>query len=144
MENKELLKLENKEKYSDFNIDWLGNFPDFNVTEKYKKCDAVIFTAYPFDKSWIGEIDEPILISKLKKEIENPFVLRYAGDISEQACEGKINYYPKYVSSGHMGILPSAIGNDPIIRLQSGGLKVGELLLENSNRFKGVEILELM
>ena len=137
-------KLENKEKYSDFNIDWLGNFPDFNVTEKYKKCDAVIFTAYPFDKSWIGEIDEPILISKLKKEIENPFVLRYAGDISEQACEGKINYYPKYVSSGHMGILPSAIGNDPIIRLQSGGLKVGELLLENSNRFKGVEILELM
>ena len=29
---------------------------------------------------------------------------------------------------GHMGILPSAIGPQPIIQLQCGGLKVGELL----------------
>jgi hypothetical protein len=30
---------------------------------------------------------------------------------------------------GHMGILPSAIGPEPIVRLQAGGLKVGEVLL---------------
>lgn len=29
---------------------------------------------------------------------------------------------------GHMGILPSAIGPEPVVRLQAGGLKVGELL----------------
>ncbi|MBV8883695.1 MAG: hypothetical protein JO235_06800 [Chroococcidiopsidaceae cyanobacterium CP_BM_RX_35] len=29
---------------------------------------------------------------------------------------------------GHMGILPSAIGPEPIVKLQAGGLKVGELL----------------
>jgi hypothetical protein len=29
---------------------------------------------------------------------------------------------------GHMGVLPSAIGPEPVVRLQAGGLKVGELL----------------
>ncbi len=27
-----------------------------------------------------------------------------------------------------MGVLPSAVGPEPIVRLQSGGLKVGEVL----------------
>jgi hypothetical protein len=31
---------------------------------------------------------------------------------------------------GHMGILPSALGPEPIIRLQVGGLKVGQLLVQ--------------
>src|SRR5262249_54097413 len=31
-------------------------------------------------------------------------------------------------AAGHMGVLPSAIGPEPVIRLQAGGLKVGELL----------------
>jgi hypothetical protein len=29
-----------------------------------------------------------------------------------------------------MGILPSAVGPEPIVRLQVGGLKVGEVLLK--------------
>ena len=29
---------------------------------------------------------------------------------------------------GHMAILPSAVGPEPIVRLQAGGLKVGEVL----------------
>jgi hypothetical protein len=28
-----------------------------------------------------------------------------------------------------MGILPSAVGAEPIVRLQAGGLKVGEILM---------------
>jgi hypothetical protein len=43
-----------------------------------------------------------------------------------------------------MGILPSAIGYDPIIRLQSGGLKVGQLLLEWKTEFKGDMLNELI
>jgi len=31
-------------------------------------------------------------------------------------------------AAGHMAILPSAVGPEPIVRLQSGGLKVGEVL----------------
>lgn len=35
---------------------------------------------------------------------------------------------------GHMGVLPSAIGPEPVVRLQAGGLKVGEVLLRDELR----------
>jgi hypothetical protein len=132
---------ENREKYSSFQIDWIGDFPEFTVPDKYKSCDAVIFTAYPFDKTWIGHENNPILISKLKAEIDSPFILRYAGDVDE-TCIHEIQFYPEQVHSGHMGILPSAIGFDPIIRLQSGGLKGGELLLKNVILFNNIQLFE--
>jgi hypothetical protein len=43
-----------------------------------------------------------------------------------------------------MGVLPSAIGYDPIIRLQSGGLKAGEALLNGNYEYKNMKILELV
>jgi hypothetical protein len=132
---------ENREKYSSLQIDWIGNFPEFTVPEKYKRCDAVIFTAYPFNKTWIGHENVPILTGKLKAEIDNPFILRYAGDIDEE-CRHEIKFYPERVPSGHMGILPSAIGFDPIIRLQSGGLKVGEVMLKNEIFCHGFPLVE--
>jgi hypothetical protein len=36
---------------------------------------------------------------------------------------------PQEPAPGHMGILPSAVGPDPIVRLQAGGLKVAQVLL---------------
>jgi hypothetical protein len=35
---------------------------------------------------------------------------------------------PEAPPPGHMGVLPSAVGPEPIVRLQAGGLKVGEVL----------------
>jgi len=35
---------------------------------------------------------------------------------------------PDEPAKGHMAVLPSAIGPEPIVRLQAGGLKVGEVL----------------
>jgi hypothetical protein len=43
-----------------------------------------------------------------------------------------------------MGILPSAIGYDPIIRLQAGGLKVAEALLTGKYEYDHVKILDLV
>jgi hypothetical protein len=124
---------ENRENYSDSQIDWIGNFPQFTVPGKYRSCEAVIFTAYPFDKIWIGQENTPILISKLKLEIDNPFILRFAGDVDCKALVvNGVNYFPDSVYRGHMGILPSDIGYDPIIRLQAGGLKVAEELLNGN------------
>lgn len=137
-------KKENKAKYAQLNIDWIGDFPDFNVPEKYRNCDAVIFTAYPFTDSWIGNNSEPISLKKLRSEINNPFILRYAGHIDEASCKNEIRIYPEHVHAGHMGILPSAIGFDPIIRLQSGGLKAGELLLKDKIDFKGSPLVEMI
>ncbi|MGZ8515903.1 MAG: hypothetical protein ACXWWD_01070 [Chitinophagaceae bacterium] len=133
---------ENKDKYNLDNIDWIGNFPDINIPEKYKDAEAVIFTAYPFDQDWIGE-NSPVSIQKIKDEFHDPLILRYAGDIETKAFDrNKVRYFPAHVHSGHMGILPSAIGNDPIIRLQSGGLKVGELLTRNESKHKEISLVD--
>ena len=133
-------KDENKNKYDLTGIDWIGGFPSIDIPEKYKNSEAIIFTAYPFDQDWIGG-EGVIDVDSLVKQVHNPTILRYCGDINEADLTDKsINFYPKHVKSGHMGILPSEIGFDPIIRLQSGGLKVGELLL-NQEEFLDSERL---
>jgi hypothetical protein len=135
---------EHRSKYDGLPIDWLGDFPDVHIPASYADAEAVIFTAYPFDRNWMGT-DTPIDIKQLKKDLKDPFILRYAGDVDSNALDHEgIRYFPAQVASGHMGVLPSAIGFDPIIRLQSGGLKAGEAMLTGNHTFKGLPILELI
>jgi len=134
----------NKANYQGIEIDWLGNFPDLNIPEKYRKSEAVLFTAYPFDQPWIGNQDLPIAVNKISTGVPGAVLLRYAGDVDEAFCQQHVTLYPQHVHSGHMGILPSAIGPDPIVRLQSGGLKVGELLLKKEIKHKGLPIVEMI
>ena len=56
--------------------------------------------------------------------------MQYWGDVDRDALTdaGVPVWPPRPPAPGHMGVLPSAIGPEPIVRLQSGGLKVGELL----------------
>ena len=43
----------------------------------------------------------------------------------------KVKVYPTLVpQKGHMGIIPSDIGIDPVINLQTGNLKISELHLK--------------
>jgi hypothetical protein len=134
--------VENKSKYDGLNIDWLGNFPAIEISGKYKKSSGIIFTAYPFDKQWIGGDNLPIQVASMRDAVPDAILFRYAGDIDEAFCKQHITVYPDHVHSGHMGILPSAIGFDPIIRLQSGGLKVGQLMLEKQNNYKGITLVD--
>jgi hypothetical protein len=57
-------------------------------------------------------------------------VAQFWGDIDREALENRgVDYWPRESPArGHMGILPSEIGPDIIVRLQAAGLKVGELL----------------
>jgi len=135
---------EHKENYNLNQIDWIGNFPDFRIPPSYRDAEAVIFTAYPFDQPWIG-INTPVSIQQVLSELSDPFILRYAGDIHKGDFENNhVRFFPEHVHSGHMGILPSAIGYDPIIRLQSGGLKAGEALLSGEYIYKDIKILDLV
>ena len=137
-------KKERRRLYSK-DIDWLGNFPEFSIPEKYKSAEAILFTAYPFTENWIGKKGWPIEASKLKEQFNSPYILRYAGDIDTKVLDKLgVRYFPKDVSSGHMGILPSAIGLDPILKLQAGGLKVGELMLGNKTHYKNKLLVELL
>jgi hypothetical protein len=137
-------KDEHRQRYQMNQVDWIGGFPDLQIPESYRNAEAVIFTAYPFDQEWIGE-NTPISMEQLQSKMSDPYIMRYAGDLNETALSSKgIRYFPTIVQSGHMGILPSAIGYDPIIRLQSGGLKAGEALLNGSHIYKNERILELV
>lgn len=135
---------ENRHKYQGENVEWLGTFPEIIIPEKYRDTEAVIFTAYPFDTSWIGN-NSPIEVNKFAAAFNYPFILRYAGDVDCKALEANgIGYFPHFVQVGHMGILPSAVGYDPIIRLQAGGLKVGEALLSGIHNHGNIPVLELV
>lgn len=59
-------------------------------------------------------------------------VVQYWGDLDRQALS-HLNvpvWPPEAPSAGHMAVLPSALGPEPIIRLQAGGLKVAEVMLK--------------
>ena len=137
-------KDEHKDQYDLDKIDWIGGFPDLRVPASYKNAEAIIFTAYPFDQNWIGE-NTAISMQQLQTQFTDPFILRFAGDLDEETLKNKgLRFFPLHVHSGHMGILPSAIGYDPIIRLQSGGLKAAEALLSGNWDYNNIKIMDLI
>jgi hypothetical protein len=136
---------ENKSKYEGIsNIDWIGGYPDIKIPVDYKDAEAIIFTAYPFAQEWIGQ-NSMISIKQIKETFDHPYILRYAGHADPEVMkENAVPFFPEYVPSGHMGVLPSAIGWDPVIRLQGGGIKVGEALLTGKHKHKDIDLLELL
>ncbi|PRY06776.1 hypothetical protein CLV24_12642 [Pontibacter ummariensis] len=136
-------KPENRFKYQIENLEWLSDFPEVRIPATFKDAEAVIFTAYPFDATWVG-IDTAVSLASIKEGLRDPLLLRYAGHVDTEALDlAGIRYYPAQVPCGHMGVLPSAVGYDPIIRLQAGGLKVGEVLHSGNYTFNKIPILEL-
>jgi hypothetical protein len=115
---------EHKDRYNLEQIDWIGGFPDVQIPELYRNAEAVIFTAYPFDKNWIGE-KTPISSLAIQSQLSDPLILRYAGDVVESELQSRrLRFYPEHVHAA-IWVFYLAIGYDPIIRLQSGGLKRG-------------------
>ena len=135
---------EHRKKYQDMSVDWMGGFPEVSIPESYRDAEAVIFTAYPFTREWVGN-NHPVMLDSLKMQLRDPFILRYCGDLSVADLDHSgVRYFPSHVTSGHMGVLPSAVGFDPIIRLQAGGLKAGEALMCAKHTYNGLPIVELI
>jgi hypothetical protein len=126
--------MENRDKYDySENVQYICGFNEFKVPGEYRDTEGVIFNAYPFEKAWIGN-EKSCLIhpQQLKNQLTLPVVLRFAGDINTADLDlHHVKYYPTFVTSGHMGIIPSEVGYDPIIRLQCGSLKAAELAHNN-------------
>jgi hypothetical protein len=137
-------KDENKSGYPSDLVDWIGGFPEFKIPDDYRDAEAIIFTAYPFDRIWIGR-NTPIDCQQIRNCVQDPLILRFCGDLDEKyLTDMGIRFFPAHVHSGHMGVLPSAVGFDPIIRLQSGGLKAGEMMLKGKTEFKNKKILDII
>lgn len=133
----------NRHAYNFENVHWIGDFPAVNIPDSYRDAEAVIFTAYPFTTSWIGNNGEPMAAKQFKKNFRHAVLLRYAGDMDTDALTEKgMRYFPQQVCPGHMGVLPSSIGYEPVIRLQAGGLKAAEAMLSGNAYYKNIPILQ--
>jgi hypothetical protein len=90
------------------------------------RCDAVILALRPRGEPVLAAAGANLLAS----EAPGAVLVQYWGDADRAAlaAAGVPVWPPHPPLAGHMGVLPSALGPEPVVRLQAGGLKVGELL----------------
>ena len=125
---------EYKSEIENLGATYLGDWNENQIPNDWKSASAVIYTGSPFSENLWGTF--PLLNFNIWKTLSSPLLLRFAGDVREaDLFQHEIEFYPSNVLAGHMGILPSAIGWDPIIRLQAGSLKVAELMKTNEVNF---------
>jgi hypothetical protein len=97
-----------------------------------KTYDAILIALQPRPEPVLSATDA-ILIAKYWP---GALVAQYWGDIERSAfVTQNIPMCPaEEPKLGHMGILPSAVGPEPIIRLQTGGLKAAEVIWRQSSQ----------
>jgi hypothetical protein len=135
--------LEYKNEIENLGATYLGDWNETEIPNDWKLASAMIYTGSPFSDNLWGKF--PLLNLEVWKSLNLPLVLRFAGDLNEtDFLQHKIEFYPSNVPAGHMGILPSAIGWDPIIRLQAGSLKVAELMKTNESHYNNFELAQYL
>jgi hypothetical protein len=95
-----------------------------------ERLDAVIVAMTP-QSGPVLSIDD---MRRIAEHSPGVVLLQYWGDIDRaEAAEAGLSVCPADAPpAGHMGILPAEIGPEPTVRLQSGGLKAGEVLYRRS------------
>lgn len=89
--------------------------------------DVVLVAMHPRADPVVGATEAALIRSRWP----NAVVAQYWGDVDRQALDAAgVSYWPLSAPApGHMAILPAAVGPEATVRLQTGGLKVGEVLL---------------
>ncbi len=92
--------------------------------------DAVVVALQPTGASVFGESDARSLFAAAPGAV----VAQFWGDVDRAGLDraGVACWPDQAPASGHMGVLPSALGPEAIVRLQTGGLKVGSVLRKAS------------
>jgi hypothetical protein len=97
-------------------------------------CDAVLVAASPQGEPAVIGSEGKALISAPRLAHAAPgvevFEFCWGGAVERDALAGlDVSVWPTVAPpKGHMSVIPSALGAAPLVRLQAGGLKVGELL----------------
>jgi hypothetical protein len=88
--------------------------------------DAVVVAATPRPEAVVAGPEAAWLAARWPDVV----VAQFWGDLDREALAAAgVAFWPsKGPARGHMGVLPSAVGPEPVLRLQAGGLKVGEVL----------------
>ena len=94
--------------------------------------DAVLLALRPAAEPVLGAA----AVTALGELAPGTVLVQYWGDADRAAAAaaGVPVWPPEAPPPGHMGVLPSAVGPEPIVRLQAGGLKVGEVLARGLDR----------
>lgn len=92
--------------------------------------DAVLVALQPQPQPVLSALDAAAIATGMGGAV----VVQFWGDIERDKfhAAGIPLWPPAAPARGHMGILPSGVGPDPVVRLQCGGLKVGEVLFRGS------------
>jgi hypothetical protein len=100
--------------------------------------DAIVVSLTPGDRPVFGE-DEAVEIAS---RWPDAIVSQFWGDIERKAFQsvGVTVWPPEPPKPGHMGILLSDLGPDPIVRLQTGGLKAAEVLWRFGNGQRNLDL----
>jgi hypothetical protein len=101
------------------------------------RADAVVLALRPGEDDALTAREAQLL----GDEAPGAVLVQYWGDADRDAlaAAGVPVWPPTPPRRGHMGVLPSAVGPEAIVRLQAGGLKVGELLARGLDRATPVE-----
>ncbi|HVN85467.1 MAG TPA: hypothetical protein VMW17_11535 [Candidatus Binatia bacterium] len=93
--------------------------------------DALLVALRPQAHVVIG----PTEAALIRERSPGAVVAQYWGDIDRSALDtAGVRYWPPAAPAlGHMAILPAAVGPEPTVRLQAGGLKVAEILWRSRN-----------
>jgi hypothetical protein len=90
--------------------------------------DAVVVAASPREEPIIGRAG--VARHAVDRIGEFGALVQLWGDV-DRSCLPDVLCYPTIAPrKGHMGVLLSELGPDPVVRLQAGGLKVGEVLVK--------------
>jgi hypothetical protein len=100
--------------------------------------DAVVVAQRPGEDVALDAADAALL----SEVAPGTIVVEYWGDTDRSTLVrlGVPVWPPHPAKSGHMAVLPSALGPEPIVRLQAGGLKVGEVLARGLSRASPQEL----
>jgi hypothetical protein len=107
--------------YVEKTLKYLGANVLRNPSKTYADIQAIVFAHTP--RASGGSLD----LSSWKLPKILPLCCQLWGDVDRSYFDARWipKQEPRY---GHMGLLLSELGIDPIVRLQAGGLKVGQLL----------------
>ncbi|WP_406695922.1 hypothetical protein V5E97_33495 [Singulisphaera sp. Ch08] len=92
-----------------------------------EEVDAIVVAQRPNGHPVISEREASWIAARYPGAV----VTQFWGDLNRDALDRVgVAYWPdRAPAAGHMGVLPSDIGPESIVRLQAGGLKVAEILL---------------
>ena len=88
--------------------------------------DGVVVALTPRDTPVLSPTD----LDAVAQRAPGAVIAQFWGDVQRDECERRgLACVPTIdPGRGHMGVLPSAVGPEPIVRLQAGGLKVASIL----------------